>query len=168
MAADREGCTLKTPPLSSGSRYRAAFVKQALAGSRAHPLNTLERIVRGLAFGCEPESSFSSVLGTFAHKSELGTLYTKSHAACAMNREAVEFVAKDLVYKRFSPQSAWDKELQAYLESGLGKEAFQHISEALCRPPLSTCIRANTLRTTRKVSLLYISGALGLPRSVIA
>ena len=76
-------------------------------------------------------------------------------------------VATGLVHKRFSPHSAWDEELRAYLESALGKEAFQHISEALCRPPLSTCVRANTLKTTRKVKLLYISGILGLPRSVI-
>ena len=81
-----------------------------------------------------------------------------------MAREATGFVAKGLVHKRFSPQSAWDEELRAYLESALGKEAFQHISQALCRPPLSTCIRANTLKTTRKVNLLYISGILAALR----
>jgi 16S rRNA C967 or C1407 C5-methylase (RsmB/RsmF family) len=38
-----------------------------------------------------------------------------------------------------------------YLAAALGADKLQQISEALTRPPLATCLRVNTLRTTPEV-----------------
>lgn len=42
--------------------------------------------------------------------------------------------------------------MQAYLEAALGAEQLRRISAALARPPLATCLRVNTLRTTPQVN----------------
>lgn len=53
--------------------------------------------------------------------------------------------------KRFSPAPLWEAEVRAYLEQAFGKEAFERISATISTPPLATCIRVNTLQTTRQV-----------------
>lgn len=52
----------------------------------------------------------------------------------------------------YSPDpGTWDPEVAAYLEAALGPERLAAISAALTRPPLATCLRVNTLRTTPEV-----------------
>lgn len=55
----------------------------------------------------------------------------------------------------YSPAISWDPQVQQYLEACHGVEGLQRISEALTRPPLATCIRVNTLRTTAQVGWIY-------------
>jgi methyltransferase NSUN6 len=47
----------------------------------------------------------------------------------------------------------WNPDVKSYLAAALGSERFKKVSEALCRPPLSVCLRVNTLRTTPEVCL---------------
>lgn len=53
--------------------------------------------------------------------------------------------------RTYAPEISWDPEVQAYLEAALGAEQLRRISAALARPPLATCLRVNTLRTTPQV-----------------
>lgn len=53
--------------------------------------------------------------------------------------------------RTYAPEISWEPEVQAYLEAALGAEALRRISAALARPPLATCLRVNTLRTTPQV-----------------
>lgn len=48
----------------------------------------------------------------------------------------------------FDPDHDWDSDLETYLQAVFGNERFLEIAEALMRPPLATCLRINTLRTT--------------------
>jgi len=58
--------------------------------------------------------------------------------------------------KTYAPTTDWDPDVQSYLEACLGVERLGRISEALTRPPLATCIRVNTLRTTAQVGSLHM------------
>lgn len=42
-------------------------------------------------------------------------------------------------------------QVERYLRGAFGDEPFRRISEALARPPRSTCMRVNTLRRTPQV-----------------
>ena len=54
--------------------------------------------------------------------------------------------------KAYAPEISWEPEVEAYLEAALGgPAAMRRISAALARPPLATCLRVNTLRTTPEV-----------------
>ncbi|GBF91388.1 hypothetical protein Rsub_04128 [Raphidocelis subcapitata] len=46
----------------------------------------------------------------------------------------------------FEPSLEWDPHVAAYLSAALGRAAFRRVSAALCRPPLRTCVRVNTLK----------------------
>jgi 16S rRNA C967 or C1407 C5-methylase (RsmB/RsmF family) len=52
---------------------------------------------------------------------------------------------------RMQTQSIWDPELNSYLAAALGSERWSSIQAALTRPPLSVCLRVNTLRSTLEV-----------------
>ncbi len=54
------------------------------------------------------------------------------------------------MYSASLPLSPCNQE-QAYLEAMLGAAQLRRISDALARPPLATCLRVNTLRTTPQV-----------------
>eukprot|EP00879_Flechtneria_rotunda_P021512 GHRR01022673.1.p1 GENE.GHRR01022673.1~~GHRR01022673.1.p1 ORF type:complete len:169 (+),score=50.91 GHRR01022673.1:526-1032(+) len=43
---------------------------------------------------------------------------------------------------------SWDPQVAAFLEAALGAEVFARMRAALCVPPLSTCLRVNTLKCT--------------------
>ena len=53
--------------------------------------------------------------------------------------------------RTYAPEISWDAEVQSYLEAALGAEQLRRVSAALARPPLATCLRVNTLRTTPQV-----------------
>lgn len=57
----------------------------------------------------------------------------------------------------FAPSHDWDSDLQEYLQAVFGVERFRTIAAALMRPPLSTCLRVNTLRTTPEVCCFSLS-----------
>lgn len=44
------------------------------------------------------------------------------------------------------------RQVRAYLAAAFGEERFDAISSALCRPPLKTCVRVNTLKADVEVS----------------
>lgn len=48
----------------------------------------------------------------------------------------------------YEPVGDWNVDLEAYFRVVFGTERFTEIAAALMRPPLATCIRVNTLRTT--------------------
>ncbi|KAL4856723.1 putative methyltransferase [Chlorella vulgaris] len=50
--------------------------------------------------------------------------------------------------RTFAPKVCWEPEVQGVLEAALGAEKLAEISAALARPPLATCLRVNTMRTT--------------------
>lgn len=41
--------------------------------------------------------------------------------------------------------------MEFYLAAAFGQEGLRRLSEALCRPPRSTCLRLNTLHHTLEV-----------------
>ena len=41
--------------------------------------------------------------------------------------------------------------MESYLAAAFGQEGLRQLSEALCRPPRSTCLRLNTLHHTLEV-----------------
>ncbi len=53
--------------------------------------------------------------------------------------------------RTFAPKVCWEPEVQGVLEAALGAEKLAEISAALARPPLATCLRVNTMRTTVEV-----------------
>lgn len=53
--------------------------------------------------------------------------------------------------RTYSPDIEWDPEVKQYLESAFGAAKLAAMSAALARPPLTTCLRVNTLRTTPQV-----------------
>ena len=53
--------------------------------------------------------------------------------------------------RTYAPDIEWDPEVQQYLAAALGPDKLRQISLALARPPLATCLRVNTLRTTPEV-----------------
>ena len=73
--------------------------------------------------------------------------------------------------RTYAPEISWEPEVQAYLEAALGAQALRRISAALARPPLATCLRVNTLRTTPQVrgwSIVLRSGILYAGLSAIS
>eukprot|EP00198_Chlamydomonas_reinhardtii_P009746 XP_001699083.1 predicted protein [Chlamydomonas reinhardtii] len=63
--------------------------------------------------------------------------------------------------KEFAPKVAWDPEVEAYLRGALGDERFERAAAALCRPPRTTCLRVNTLRTTAEEVVAAVRRQLG-------
>ncbi len=63
--------------------------------------------------------------------------------------------------RTYAPEISWEPEVQAYLEAALGTEQLRRISAALARPPLATCLRVNTLRTTPEVGRGMFLGVQG-------
>jgi 16S rRNA C967 or C1407 C5-methylase (RsmB/RsmF family) len=53
--------------------------------------------------------------------------------------------------RTYSPDIEWDPEVKQYLEAAFGAAKLAAMSAALARPPLATCLRVNTLRTTPEV-----------------
>ena len=53
--------------------------------------------------------------------------------------------------RTYAPEISWDSEVRQYLEAALGPQKLAEISAALARPPLATCLRVNTLRTSPQV-----------------
>ena len=50
--------------------------------------------------------------------------------------------------RSWSPTVTWNAEVEEYLASVLGRDRLEAISAATVAPPLTTCLRVNTLRTT--------------------
>ncbi|KAK9816959.1 hypothetical protein WJX72_007474 [[Myrmecia] bisecta] len=50
--------------------------------------------------------------------------------------------------KTYAPTVQWQADVEQYFTAAFGAEMLQQISEALCRPPLITSLRVNTLRST--------------------
>lgn len=43
-------------------------------------------------------------------------------------------------------------QVKHYFEGAFGVEGFRKLEQTLCQPPVTTCIRVNTLRTTVQAS----------------
>lgn len=64
------------------------------------------------------------------------------------------------LYPHWNPSVQWDPQVEEYLTGALGTERLCSISAATVRPPLTTCIRVNTLRTTAEDILRRLPDAL--------
>ncbi|EFN59890.1 hypothetical protein CHLNCDRAFT_132901 [Chlorella variabilis] len=62
--------------------------------------------------------------------------------------------------RTYAPEISWDSEVRQYLEAALGPQKLAEISAALARPPLATCLRVNTLRTSPQDLLRRLPEAL--------
>ena len=62
--------------------------------------------------------------------------------------------------RNWDPKCTWDPDVERYLTAFLGAERFAAISSAIVRPPLQTCLRVNTLRTTPEDVLRRLPDAL--------
>jgi methyltransferase NSUN6 len=60
----------------------------------------------------------------------------------------------------WDPTVQWDPEVEVFLGNALGVDRLKAISQATSRPPLLTCLRVNTLRTTPEDLLARLHGAL--------
>ncbi|GFR42950.1 hypothetical protein Agub_g3839, partial [Astrephomene gubernaculifera] len=63
--------------------------------------------------------------------------------------------------KTFKPDVVWDPEVEAYLRGALGSERFHRTAAALCRPPRTTCMRVNTLKTSTQAVVDLVRQQLG-------
>ncbi|KAF5841976.1 hypothetical protein DUNSADRAFT_9857 [Dunaliella salina] len=57
----------------------------------------------------------------------------------------------------FEPRVHWDVSVQSYLEAALEAQRFQDIQKALIRPPLSTCLRVNSLRVSTEAVVKQVN-----------
>jgi len=62
--------------------------------------------------------------------------------------------------RTWDPSVQYDLEVETFLGNALGVDRLAAISSATCRPPLATCIRVNTLRTTAEDVLRRLPTAL--------
>lgn len=62
--------------------------------------------------------------------------------------------------RSWDPSLQWNPDVEQYLSSALGSSRLQAISSAAVRPPLATCLRVNTLRTTPEDVLRRLPDAL--------
>jgi 16S rRNA C967 or C1407 C5-methylase (RsmB/RsmF family) len=62
--------------------------------------------------------------------------------------------------RTWDPSVQWDPEVETFLGNALGIDRLKAISQATSRPPLLTCLRVNTLRTTAEDVLRRLPTAL--------
>lgn len=69
----------------------------------------------------------------------------------------------------WDPSAQWDPEVEDYLGAAMGADRLQTISQATVRPPLTACLRVNTLRSTPEDVLRDLPGAISeVDRSILA
>jgi hypothetical protein len=65
---------------------------------------------------------------------------------------SVVLIANSTLQARYHSLPAILLQVKHYLEGAFGVEGFRQLEQTLCQPPVSTCIRVNTLRTTVQAS----------------
>ncbi|WIA12192.1 hypothetical protein OEZ85_012263 [Tetradesmus obliquus] len=62
---------------------------------------------------------------------------------------------------------SWDPQVSGFLAAALGAEQFRRIQAAIAVPPLSTCVRVNTLRTSTQDVMQQLQGLLPQQHSAV-
>eukprot|EP00891_Asterochloris_glomerata_P009936 jgi/Astpho2/9936/e_gw1.00152.20.1_t len=65
-----------------------------------------------------------------------------------LQRPLTDTVAASKTFAPLHRGSSWSPCMKFYLAAAFGQEGLRRLSEALCRPPRSTCLRLNTLHHT--------------------
>lgn len=84
----------------------------------------------------------------------------KQHPTCNSTSSLFATSPVATMQRTWDPTAQWDPEVEAYLAAALGADRLRAISAATVRPPLTTCLRVNTLRTTPEDVLRRLPNAL--------
>ena len=142
---------LLSRPTASVSHYSSASCQ------RLESINSRRKYHSG---ACSSTSSAAAAAAATAaaHPTPAEARAMEAHRAALA---AAAAAGPPLEGRTYAPEISWEPEVQAYLEAALGTEQLRRISAALARPPLATCLRVNTLRTTPEVGGEVFIGVQG-------
>lgn len=130
------------------------------------PCSPCKRVCPAQTFLAPQISSSTRCTGRTSCRELHAAAACAASAACATSTKGAAAGAMEA--RCYAPSVSWDPEVEAYLAAALGEEQLRRVSEALTRPPLATCLRVNTLRTTPEVGWAGRSAGGGAGVALVA